>query len=269
MKLLKKKYVILLISILLVLTFFYSYSYMRYYFSRSSEIHKSKLVLVESSDEKKFQATIFDTKRIFSSKKTEYFNQFFNDQLLVIEVPIKNYSFNSLIIKPIGSDEIQAYSDFYFNTLMFDSNLIAVKGYRNENENTKNIKKLNICINNNGEIVKNPTGNSSDYKDILQFVEISKMPYRNVRILNYYAFLAIEKNAMYYISGTRNSLICWADVKEFMKLKKIASVFLLDGGTSLEYCFKGVKNTYQFNSIPLRQFWFPLNSSYFIEGIER
>lgn len=266
---LKKRYVLLLIFILLVLILFYSYNYIRFYFSCSSEIQTSKLVLVESSNEKKFQASIFDTKRIFSSQKIEYFNQFFNDQLLVIEIPLNNYSFDFLTIKPIGSDEINTTSDLYFNTLMFDSNLIAVNGYRNENENFDKIRKLNICINNKGEIVKNPRKNSSHYKDILQFVEISKMPSKNVRNLNYYSFLAIEKNVMYYISGTSNSLICWADVKEFMKLKKISSVFLLDGGTSLEYCFKGIKNTYQFTSIPLRKFWFPLNSSYFLEGVEK
>jgi hypothetical protein len=91
---------------------------------------------------------------------------------------------------------------------------------------------------------------------------------RNIRALNFRHFIAFKNNELFYISGYKNSIISWKDVQQVMSVIGLKKVIMLDGGASLDYEFKGDKNMYSFSSVPLRDWWFDLNSPFYLEGEE-
>lgn len=43
-------------------------------------------------------------------------------------------------------------------------------------------------------------------------------------------------------------------------------MIVLDGGSSLNYYFKGEHHDYAFNAIPFRDLWFDQNAPFYLEG---
>ena len=69
------------------------------------------------------------------------------------------------------------------------------------------------------------------YKDIIDATTLKNSVDSSIKTLNYFAFLGFKKDTLIYVSSYRNSLICWNDIEQVMKLKKMQFVFQLDGGT--------------------------------------
>ena len=244
-------------------------NYIRWYFFKNDQPSNSEITLVSKEKDSIFNFEIYDCNRSFENKKIETINNLFNDKLLVVEILKKGLSFNSVVTDPIGQDKIRQDASFYFNTVLFDDDFTPCTQLVNEGEVIPGEqKKDHILINSKGQIsFSNQIGNNK-YKDIIDATTLKNRVDSSMKTLNYFAFLGFNKDTLIYVSSYRNSLICWKDIEQVMKLKKLQFVFQLDGGTSLVYYFKGDKLKYSYSSIPLRNLWFTLNSSYYLEGFK-
>jgi hypothetical protein len=264
---LKRKIIFCLIILSFIILYF-SFNYIRWYSFKNDQPSNSEISLVSKEKDAIFNVEIYDCKRSFENKKIETINNLFNDKLLVVEIPKKGLSFNSVVTNPIGQDKIHQDASFYFNTVLFDDDFTPCTQLVNEGEVIPGEqKKDHILINSKGEIsCSNQIGNNK-YKDIIDATTLKNSVDSSMKTLNYFAFLGFKKDTLIFISSCENSLICWKDIEQVMKLKKLQFVFQLDGGTSLVYYFKGDKLKYSYSSIPLRNLWFSLNSNYYLEGI--
>ena len=246
---------------------YFSFNYIRWYFFKNDLPSNSEITFLSKEKDAVFNVEIYDCKRSFENKKIETINNLFNDKLLVVEIPKKGLSFNSVVTDPIGQDKIHQDASFYFNTVLFDDDFTPCTQLVNEGEVIPGKqKKDHILINSKGEISFSSQLSNNKYKDIIDATTLKNSVDSSIKTLNYFAFLGFKKDTLIYISSYRNSLICWKDIEQVMKLKKLQFVFQLDGGTSLVYYFKGDKLKYSYSSIPLRNLWFTLNSSYYLEG---
>ena len=258
----------ILTLIFISIVVYYTMNYIRLNFFENDLPSNSEITLVSKEKDAVFNVEIYDCNRSFENKKTGTINNLFNDNLLVVEIPKKGLSFNGVVTDPIGQDKIHQDASFYFNTVLFDDDFTPCTQLVNEGEVIPGEQKKNhILINSKGEIsFSNQIGNKK-YKDIIDATTLKNSVDSRIKKLNYFAFLGFKKDTLIYISSYRNSLICWKDIEQVMKLKKLQFVFQLDGGTSLVYYFKGDKLKYNYSSIPLRNLWFSLNSCYYLEGI--
>lgn len=244
-------------------------NYIRWYFFKNDQPSNSEITLVSTEKDSIFNFEIYDCNRSFENKKIETINNLFNDKLLVVEIPKKGLSFNSVVTDPIGQDEIRQDASFYFNTVLFDIDFTPMKKLLNEGVEISGVKtKDHIVINKKGEISFSTQLSNKKYKDIIYATSLKNSVSSSLKTLNYFAFLGFKKDSLIYISSYRNSLICWKDIEQIMKLKKLQFVFQLDGGTSLVYYFNGDNLKYSYSSIPLRNLWFSLNSCYYLEGFK-
>jgi hypothetical protein len=265
---LKRKIIFCLIILSFIILYF-SFNYIRWYSFKNDQPSNSEISLVSKEKDAIFNVEIYDCKRSFENKKIETINNLFNDKLLVVEIPKKGLSFNSVVTDPIDQDKIHQDASFYFNTVLFDIDFTPCTQLVNEGEViTGKQKKDHILINSKGEISFSNQLSNKKYKDIIDATTLKNSVSSSMKTLNYFAFLGFKKDALIYISSYRNSLICWKDIEQVMKLKKLQFVFQLDGGTSLVYYFNGDKLKYSYSSIPLRNLWFTLNSSYYLEGFK-
>jgi hypothetical protein len=263
-----KRKIILCLLIFISIILYFSFNYIRWYFFKKDQPFNSEITLLSKENDSIFNFEIYDCNRSFNNKKIETINNLFKDKLLVVEIPKKGLSFNSVVTNPIGQDEIHHDASFYFNTVLFDIDFTPMSNLVNQGKVILGVKTKNhIVINKKGEISFSTHLSNKKYKDIIDANTIKNKVKSNMKTLNYFAFLGFKKDSLIYISSYRNSLICWKDIEKIMKLKKLQFVFQLDGGTSLVYFFKGDKLKYSYSSVPLRNLWFPLNSCYYLEGL--
>jgi len=234
-------------------------------------VHHSEVVQIKTIDEANFRLDLYAIKRSYRNRWVTLSNSMFNDQIAVFEIPINKYKFNNLVMAPVGSDEISADANLYFNTMFFDPNYIATTGVIDNKDlvNAKRPRKKRIGIDKNGRLTSFSENQNSNYNDVLQapftFSQKSKVKV-NFRTLNYRQFISIKDGKLLFITGFNNSLISWMDIKALMPQLGLTSIIALDGGASVEYAFDGKANDFYFSSIPLRHLWFRLNSPYYIEA---
>jgi hypothetical protein len=260
----------ILIGILLF-TFFLIRNQVRFLILEEIPVHYSDVTYYKSIDETYFNLDFYSCDRSFKNSWAQLYNLMFSDQIAVFQIPLNNYTFNNLVLKPVGSDEISAEAKLYFNTMLFDSNYIATKGVIDDKHlvNNKKPHEERIGIDQKGHLTIFTQGNNSAYNDVLQApisLEIRHIGDTSMRILNYRQFIYIKDNKLLFITGFNNSLISWIDIKALMPKLGLTSIIALDGGASVEYDFEGKNNNYYFSSIPLRHLWFWMNSPYYIEG---
>ena len=259
----------ILTLIFISIVVYYTMNYIRWYFFKNDQPSNSEITLASKEKDAVFNVEIYDCSRSFENKKIETINNLFNDKLLVVEIPKKGLSFNSVVKDPIGQDKIPQDASFYFNTVLFHFDFTPCTQLVNEGEVIPGEqKKDHILINSKGEISFSTQIGNKKYKDIIDATTLKNSVSTSMKTLNYFAFLGFNKDTLIYVSSYRNSLICWKDIEQIMKLKKLQFVFQLDGGTSLVYYFKGDKLKYSYSSIPLRNLWFSLNSCYYLEGFK-
>ena len=70
----------------------------------------------------------------------------------------------------LGSDEISADANLYFNTMFFDPNYIATTGVIDNKDlvNAKRPRKKRIGIDKNGRLTSFSENQNSNYNDVLQ-----------------------------------------------------------------------------------------------------
>ncbi|MCC5815001.1 MAG: hypothetical protein JJT78_09610 [Leptospira sp.] len=235
---------------------------------------KSSATLIWKVDEASFEAKIYSHDREFKRKRLDIVNSFFTDRTLVIVFPTKEYKFKNLVLSPIGTESITTDKTFYFNTLFFDPEFQATSGIiaGKKKINEKIPRRLRISIDNREDLAVFSIGNNNRYNDVLQVpfqFWKNTMVKTNFRNINYRHFLSFKNGNLYYITGYNNSLISWIDIKDIMNQEKLTTIIPIDGGSSLDYEFKGAKNTYSFSSIPLRGLWYTANSPYYIQGTKK
>lgn len=256
---------------LLLVTGFLFRNHLRLYVLKEKAVVSTDLKFVETIDEGYFFVDIFECKRNYYSKVINIYNLFFDDKIQVIRFPVTTYFFKNVVLPPIGKDSRNNMADIYFNTLFFDSNYIAMSGIIDEKNclNDKYPQKMRLGIDENGLLSLFSNKKNSKFIDVLQaphtFTPRTKGNL-NFRDLNYRQFVALKDGQFLYITGYKNSLISWVDIKVLMQIKNIDRVIPLDGGASLDYFFAGRFHTYQFSSIPMRNLWYKNNSPYYLEG---
>lgn len=236
---------------------------------RKYPVLQSEIELVERIDESNFTVQVFKGKRKFGHPVLNFYNAFFSDKLLVIRIPIKEYTFQNLVLAPIGEDRLSKKQDIYFNTLYFDEDFNATTGLivNYKSINKKKPRKSRIGVDRNGKLSKFSLSRNRNFKDVLQIPYTFKANARTnktFRTLNYRHFVCIENGELIYMAGYGNSLISWLDIQSVMKKIHAKSAMVLDGGASLEYRFEGQENKYSYSSIPFRRLWFSLNSPYYL-----
>jgi hypothetical protein len=87
--------------------------------------------------------------------------------------------------------------------------------------------------------------------------------------LNYRSYLAVTTDYVYYAVGNNNSLVSCRDADELMKLHGISQWIITDGGTSIDYFFRGKKNIYQFSSVPFKSWLSGWTSPYYMAADNR
>ena len=224
----------------------------------------------EQVDEDNFKVEIYNIDRTFKNSWVHRYNCFFDDELLVIYLPLTKYSFRNLVLDPMGKDEFNKKATILFNTLFFDPEFTCTTGLIDD-EDVIGLKVPignRLAIDSMGNLAYSANLRNSEYKDVLQINDTFSIESTGERFsrLQYRQFLAFKDGQLIYISGNGNSLICWRDVQEFMKQRDIENILALDGGTSLDYKFEGAERSYSFSSIPFRRLWFNLNSPYYIEA---
>jgi len=264
------KIILIGVSSLIIILFFIFRNHIRLYLCRSYAVSESRLVLDEEINEGNFSVEVYDVSRTFRNKWVARYSYLFNDELMAIYLPLNRYSFQNLVLDPMGKDEFNDKSTLRFNTLFFDSEFTSTSGLIDDEDviGLKVPKKNRLAIDEQGNLINSSLVQNGQYNDVLQAPFTLSLDQRGkgFRTLHYRQFLAVQNGQLIYISGNGNSLICWRDVQEFMKLKSIEKVVALDGGASLDYYFEGAESTYSFSSIPFRRLWFNLNSPYYIEG---
>ena len=261
---------VILFFLILVVSGFVFRNHIRLYYCQDYSIKASTITLEEEIDESNFKVEIYRIDRTFKNRWVDRYNCFFDDELLVIYLPLNKFKFRNVVRSPIGTDELNEYATIRFNTLFFDPAYNSTTGLIDDQEivGLKVPFGNRLAIDGIGNLVYATNLQNAEYNDVLQIsdtfsVEGSAEGYS---WLQYRQFLAIKDDQLIYISGNGNSLICWQDVQELMKQRDIEKILALDGGTSLDYNFEGAESNYSFSSIPFRHLWFNLNSPYYIEG---
>lgn len=267
----RKRIIQISLTGLMLYAFFHFRNHARLLIMKNIPVQNSNLTLYKKIDEKNFILDVYTCSRSYKSRWAQVYNSFFSDQIAVFQIPLNNYAFNNLVLKPIGSDEISADANLYFNTMLFDSNYIAKKGVIDDKHLVNNInpRKKRIGIDKNGRLTIFTNGRNSAFEDVFQSpisLNISSPGAINMRDVNYRQFINIKDNKLLFIAGYNNSLISWIDVKSLMPKLGLTSIIALDGGASVEYAFEGENNNYYFSSIPFRHLWFKKNSRYYIEA---
>lgn len=267
----RKRKVLVIILGFIIWGVFSFRNHLRLFILKDIVVHHSEVTYYKSIDETFFKLDLYTCNRSYQNSWARIYNSMFSDKIAVFQIPLNNYAFNNLVLEPIGSDEISAEANLYFNTVFFDSNYIATKGVIDDKHLVNNInpRKKRIGIDKNGRLTIFTENKNSGYNDVLQapftFSAKSKVKV-NFQTLNYRQFISIKDNKLVFITGFNNSLISWIDVKSLMPKLGLTSIIALDGGASVEYAFEGTKNNYYFSSIPLRHVWFGKNSPYYLEG---
>lgn len=268
----KRKRILLVIFIGLIAWGVFSFrNHLRLFILKGIVVHHSEVTHYKNIDETFFKLDLYTCNRSYKNSWARIYNSMFSDQIAVFQIPLNNYTFNNLVLEPIGSDEISADANLYFNTMLFDSNYIATKGVIDDKHLVNNINphKKRIGIDKNGRLTIFTQGRNSAFEDVFQSpisLNISSPGAINMRKVNYRQFISIKDNKLLFIAGYNNSLISWIDVKSLMPKLGLTSIIALDGGASVEYAFEGKKHNYYFSSLPLRHVWFWKNSPYYIEG---
>lgn len=233
-------------------------------------VSQSSLTLEEEYNEGIFNVEIYNTHRTFKNKWIARYNYFFDDELMVVYLPIDRFKFRNLVLKPMGNDNFSEEAVFRFNTLFFDEDFNATTGIIDDDELVSDVspKRNRLAITEEGELVNSAELRNSRFNDVLQAPHTYSIlnSAKGFRSLHYRQFIAIQNGQLIFIAGNGNSLISWRDVQSLMKIKGIDKVIALDGGASVDYFFKGEKHCYNFSSIPFRRFWFKLNSPYYLEA---
>jgi len=271
MRYFKRKYIFLIITAIFLVSLYCFRNHFRVYLFRSSPVKYSSISLEKKIDEGDFEVSIFNCKRTYSNRFANFANKLFQDKLMVIRIPIENFKFKGLVLKPEGNDVIPSNSMVYFNTLFFMDNFNPTTGNINDQEKVSNKtpKKTRLGITADGKISVFQSGKNSIYDDVLQApfsFNVNAKVRANFKTINYRQFVTIDDNDLIYIAGYNNALICWNDVSALMKYLNLKSIIALDGGASLNFYFKGQHNTYQFSSVPFRDIWFNKNSPYYLTG---
>jgi hypothetical protein len=264
----------LIIILVLIGLLFYFRNHIRLETLRKFPVLKSKIKHRNDFDEDLFSVKIYSCDRVFGNRIINKSNKLFNDEIMVVIIPVNKFIFKNVVTKPIGSDVRNDDALIYFNTLFFDQQFIATTGLIKDKvkiNKRKPIKKR-IGIDENGKLTSFTNKKNASYSDVLQAPFTLKTQSRtktNLRSLNYRQFLSFNKNKIFFISGKNNSLISWMDVKEIMKELELTNVIALDGGASVDYYFNGKNNTYSFSSIPFRKYWFNKNPPYYLEATKK
>ena len=79
-------------------------------------------------DEDNFKVEIYNIDRTFKNSWVHRYNCFFDDELLVIYLPLTKYSFRNLVLDPMGKDEFNKKATLLFNTLFFDPEFTCTTG---------------------------------------------------------------------------------------------------------------------------------------------
>ena len=260
------------ISIGLTLCVFFIFrNHVRLLMMRSIPVHHSEVTHIKTIEDANFSLDLYAIQRSYKNRWASLSNSMFYDQIAVFEIPVKNYKFNNLVLRPIGSDEISADANLYFNTMFFDSSFIATTGVIDNKDliNSKKPRKKRIGIDENGRLTSFSENQNARYNDVLQApIALSQKSKGkiNLRTLNYRQFISIKEGKLLFITGFNNSLISWIDVKALMPQLGLKSIIALDGGASVEYAFEGKTTDFYFSSIPFRHLWFRLNSPYYVEA---
>ena len=111
-------------------------------------VQNSEVLHIKTVDDANFRLDLYAIKRSYRNRWVTLSNSIFNDQIAVFEIPIKKYKFNNLVMDPVGSDEISADANLYFNTMFFDSSFIATTGVIDNKDlvNAKRPSKKRIGI---------------------------------------------------------------------------------------------------------------------------
>jgi hypothetical protein len=259
------------LSTMFLSLFTISKNYPRLYILRSHRIINSVLSDPLERDEGIFNVSIFPVKRRISNRYLNQLNRLYSDKIMVVEIPVDKFRLKNLILKPKGKDTISGNSDFYFNTLFFTEDFNPTTGMIYESSQIGRSKpvKTRIGISEKGVLTIVRDGENMFFKNVLQspFVLTPRSNVKNnLKTLNYRHFISLKNGKLFYISGYKNSLVCWEDVRLLMRKNNLTYVIALDGGKSLHYYFRGTSKTYSYSSIPYRYLWFDKNSPFYIEG---
>jgi hypothetical protein len=267
----RKRKVLVIFLGLIVWGVFSFRNHLRLLILKEIPVNQSEVTHYKNIDETYFYLDLYTCNRSYKNSWARIYNSMFSDKIAVFQIPLNNYIFNNLVLEPIGSDEISADANLYFNTVIFYPNFIAKKGIIDDQHLVNNNQPYGkrIGIDKNGRLTIFTQGRNSAFEDVFQSpisLNISSPGEINMREVNYRQFISIKKNKLLFIAGFNNSLISWIDVKALMPKLGLTSIIALDGGASVEYAFEGKKHNYYFSSIPLRHVWFGKNSPYYLEG---
>jgi hypothetical protein len=265
-----KKHYIPLILLILALSFgiFRMRNFIRFVFVQQHRPEEVKLNQLEYHQEGIFEVYIYAVDRTWKSRSIHALNKVFSDELILFKIPISVMRFENVTEEPMGNDS-RASLDCWFNTQYFMENFQPCDSWRDKQYvlGSQRYEHATLVINSNGEplISAGANRNSSDQLFECRYTHRpGKKQSLNMDNLNYRSYMAVNSQYVYYAVGFGNSLISCSDADALMKLHDIDRWIITDGGTSIDYCFKGRHTTYQFSSVPLRSIFSKWNSPYFL-----
>jgi hypothetical protein len=266
----KKRYIILILLLLLIsVGIFRMRNFIRFVFVQQHRPVEVKLDQLEYYDEGAFEVYIYSANRTWSSRRVSWINTMFNDELILFKIPVTSMRFENVTEAPMGNDSRRDF-DCWFNTQYFMENREPCDGWKDNQVvlGSPRFEHPTVEIDSDGvpQIQGRSSRNSSG-----QLFECRHTHHPGQKQpvfmddLNYRSYLAVNQGFVYYAVGHGNSFISCRDANALMKLHDIDRWIITDGGTSIDYSFKGRHSTYQFSSVPFRSVFSRWDSPYYME----
>lgn len=265
----KKRYIVLILLLLVIsVGIFRMRNFFRYVCIQHERPIEVMLDQLEYQDEGAFEVYIYSANRTWKSRSVHVLNKMFTDELILFKIPISSMRFENVTEAPIGNDSRVKF-DCWFNTQYFMEDFQPCDSWKDKQGvlGSARFEHTTVVIDSNGEphISTSATRNSSDQLFECRYTHRpGKKQSFNMDNLNYRSYLAVNSDYVYYAVGYGNSLMSCRDANALMQLHGIGEWIITDGGTSIDYCFKGHQNTYQFSSVPFRSIFSKWNSPYYL-----
>jgi hypothetical protein len=264
----KRQIAIILFLIALSVGIFRMRNFFRFAFVQQHRPVEVKLNQIEYYDEGAFEVYIYSANRTWCSRRVSWINAMFNDELILFKIPISSMRFENVTEAPIGKDSKVKF-DCWFNTQYFMEDFQPCDGWKDKKVvlGFSRFDHNTLVINSNEEphISTSAARNPSDQLFECRYTHRpGRKQSLNMDNLNYRSYLAVNSDYVYYAVGYGNSLISCSDANALMQLHGIGEWIITDGGTSIDYCFKGRHKTYQFSSVPFRSIFSKWNSPYYL-----
>jgi hypothetical protein len=270
----KRRYFLLVLALLIVVGgCFRMHNLIRFKFMQNYRPMEVKLNPLAHIDEGAFEVYVYSINRTWNSRLVAACNKLFSDEIIVFKIPVAAMHFENVTEAPIGPDNRMKF-DCWFNTQYFMENLQPCEGWKDNQLllGKPRFENTTIAIDSNGKPEICGRCSVSSAQQLFECSHTHRDGQKqtlNMDNLNYRSYLAVTTDYVYYAVGNNNSLVSCSDADELMKFHGISQWIITDGGTSIDYFFRGKNNVYQFSSVPFRSGFSGWTSPYYMAADNR